>query len=125
MSLYYSCLAISNYSYLPSISTLPFTQRLDAPSAYNAMISDIPCMAIPYSPGYPPMEPTYNCFPQACPRNSIITNEIFPINKAFSTDCIISPIKTEITGNDFSQFPFFTFRQSKVKAGIIIAGIRH
>ena len=39
MSLYYSC--------LPSISTLPFTQRLDTPPAYNAMISDIPCMAIP------------------------------------------------------------------------------
>jgi len=29
------------------MSTLPFTQRLDAPSEYSAMISDIPCMTIP------------------------------------------------------------------------------
>ena len=54
---------------------------------------------------------------QACPRNNIITNEISPINKAFSTDCIISPIKTEITGNDFSQFPFFHLPAIQGKSG--------
>lgn len=54
---------------------------------------------------------------QACPRNNIIANEIFPINKAFSTDCIISPIKTEITGNDFSQFPFFHLPAIQGKSG--------
>lgn len=54
---------------------------------------------------------------QACPRNNITTNEIFPINKAFSTDCIISPIKTEITGNDFSQFPFFHLPAIQGKSG--------
>ena len=40
---------------------------------------------------------------QACPRNNIIANEIFPINKAFSTDCIITPIEAHIAGQDFSQ----------------------
>ena len=73
--------------------------------------------------------PAFICDPvpqrQACPRNNIITNEISPINKAFSTDCIIASVKTHITGGNFSRFPFLTFRQAKIKTGIIIAGVRH